>query len=415
MNRTKHLLALALAVMLLCTLTACARKPNEKTDWVWSGYANQDGALSEVGYYYVSLQNSLLSYAELSGEGSVILCSKAGCTHNGENCEAWVGGFYRDLLFYGNDHIYYLVPNTQVLCRRDATGIELAEIGVPGEQFYKEQKSVSIGTYAPVGKYLYYAASVTGKVYDQENNEESGQQVTATVNYYIGRFHLDSGKDEILFEKTDLKNGGTLRLLAAKDGVALFIMKEGIDLSAEDPGYTEALRQSPVTLCRWDAQTGKTEELFQKQYQDCSEWQIVYDGKLYYATRADREANHRGSVYAYDLTTGEEELVCENGFFTHLGGGYALRKTNDEEGWLLIELKTGKTLPKDIGSALPICCEASEEGFVVNRLQTKLFEKDDGTTELIKERVYSYVTYASLSDGWQEADMVTLYVQKLGG
>lgn len=403
----KRILLCVLILVVAFGITACAQKPVENENWVWTGFNNQEGALSDSGYYYVPLDH-VLSYAELSGKGSIALCSKTGCSHDSRECDAWVGFFVQGIMFYWNDHIYYLNPETYTLCCRNTTGMEFKEIGVPGEKFLKEQQSVSAGRYAQVGAYLYYSGTVMG----QKLDEESGVSVTMPISRYIGRIHLESGKDEILFEKTDVNSNGRLWLLAAKDGEALVIMSEGIDLSAEDPGYTEALYNSPVVLYRWNGQTGQTEEVFRKKYQDCREWQAVFDGKFYYATQASSAAKHRGNVYAFDLTAGKEELVCENGFIEHLGGGYALRKTNDEDGWQLIELKTGKILPADFGSFRPIPCETSEEGLVFSRLVAREIKQEDGSTVTKNEKVYCYIKYASLTDGWQETDIVPLYTQK---
>ena len=407
----RRILGICLTMLTVFSLAACGDKQetNNNTDWAWTGFGIQEGALTEDGYYYVPASGHVLSYADLSGKGSTILCSKVGCSHEDEDCEAWIQGFSPNVMFFWNDHIYYLDPNTYAICRRNATGTELTQIGIPGGQFLQAQKTISAGRCVQVGQYLYYTANVI----DKHMDEESGLPILTSEKRYIGRFHLESGKDEILYENNDLKKNGSLWLLAAEDGGALFIESEGIDLSAEDPQYLETLRQSPVKLFRWDERTGQTQELFNKRNHDCSEWHLIYDGKLYYNTRGDNKTGTMGNVCTYDLTTGGEEIVYENGHFKHLGGGYAMRRTN-EDGWQLIELKTGKVLPKQIDYASPIPCESSKEGVVVYYFASRESTNADGDSETIRETVYSYVTYASLADGWQETDMVTLYTKKLG-
>ena len=42
-------------------------------EWVWIGPRNKQGTLSKDGYYYVDPTNKKLSYADLTGKGSIIL------------------------------------------------------------------------------------------------------------------------------------------------------------------------------------------------------------------------------------------------------------------------------------------------------------------------------------------------------
>lgn len=404
MRRFRFSVVLFLLIMLIVSMSSCAQKPSENADWVWVGSSiNKMGALTEDGYYYFNTPGSVLSYADLTGKGQIALCSKVGCEHDDEYCDAYVFGLPKNLLFFHNNHIYY-VDRGQfgVLYRRDATGSKLMEIGTPGKQYVEKEKYCEINAYVQAGDYLYYSAEIQGS----EINEDA--TVVYTDAYCVGRIHLSSGKDEILAEQSADKTGAQLMLFAARAGGALFGVYEGVDLPAGDPGFVEAYGKSAVSLKCWSEDTGEITELVGKPKSEFNEIQLVEDGKVYYSTQYDTETGDRCDNYTYDLDTGKTKLVCENATLVHYGNGFALRKTNEDKKYQVYNLKNGKVFPMEI-SNVPLLYANSDSGIVVGK-----YEYDEEVPTKVKGVAYCYVPYTTLEDGMQEADLVLLYTMPMG-
>ncbi len=392
----KKILLIALAVILLLGCGIGAWNWFAKTDtfasgqWRWTSARPNAGAMSEYGYYYLSNPHNILTYVDFASGNSAVLCPLVACSHDSPDCDASIGNLSA-CLFIENEHLYY-INELGVLCRRDATGLSLVEIGTPGKQFIGEQSAVTMSSYIPAGRWLYYQARVTSTVEEYQTGKASILEMV-----YIGRIHLTTGKDEILIEERD---GNTLRLCAVQDGSVLINrhMTGGLDRDAED--YLEQLRQATVTLERWDEDSGKTTVLFQKKRQDCLEMQMIVGNKLYYLTTG--VDGSRGDNYTYDLKTGKEELIAENASYWHLGGGYAFRAVGDGMREL-VDLATGKTLYNgiyDITKSAASVVARSEQGVVLQYV----VDHEDGTGEILQ----GYVTFSALTDGLQKEDLIPL-------
>ena len=105
----KKIVALLLIAVLLLSLPACKEEPkNTHSDWLYIPSSATTGALTEDGYYYA--RNSILNYADLATETSVVLCQKPGCKHElglegAAKCDAEVRVQF---MVFGNDTLYYV-------------------------------------------------------------------------------------------------------------------------------------------------------------------------------------------------------------------------------------------------------------------------------------------------------------------
>lgn len=393
-------------------------------EWVWIGPRNKQGALSEDGYYYVDPTNKKLSYADLTGKGSIILCTTIGCKHNSSQCDAHLSTSPFSPIFFWNEHLYYVDDiHTKALLRRDAAGLKLLEIGKVGEKYiemkynaaeeFNQNLNISweINSYLQAEEYMYYCAQL--EVTALIDKDEPNVFRTYSIGSYIGRIHLSTGKDEVLAEQISEKIGVNFLLCAASEDGVLFLSSNGVDASPEDESFVEESRQMPITLNYWSEKTGEIKQVFTKCKKDFSELQLVADGKVYYTTQGNNDINYMGDLYAYDLKTGTDTLVAENAYYLHYGGGYAMRRSPDKEGYTLCNLKTGEILPQELEGAKPIRAY-SNDGCVLQGFFNEVIKNEDGSEDVLMKSVTYYVAYASLADGLQESDLVQLYTQIMG-
>lgn len=392
----KRIIALLFLPFLLCALSACntslANLGGDHADWVHVSSDVRRGALSDQGYYYLQ-NNHVLSFADFASGTTVALCARVGCSHDSETCDGYLQTC--DAMFFGNAHLYYIVNG--VLYQRSATGSNLQEVGTLGLSYIQEGNSVAVKQYALLGEHLYYMASITGTV-----QNDDGVYVTSQVAQCIGRVNLSNGNDEILLEN-QTKDISITTLCAVKKNSVLVYERGQITLDREDPGYVEAGKTVPITLKELDLQTGETREVFKKSTQECGSVFMVFEGKVYYKALGD------GSIYARDLTTGEENLFYTTNFPTLLGGGYILDRGSDSVEPSLISFSTQTELPYELNCPGPPAVRAmSEKGFVC---EISYVEDVDEENERYT-KIYYFVPYETLMDGLQEMDLKQLYVDK---
>lgn len=392
--KIKKVFVLILAVLMLCSLTACSETPPETEDWVWVRDQHISGAISDTGYYYI--QKSILHYFDFAANAGAVLCSKADCLHKDENCDAYLQGLMTKPLYFYNDRLYYFDQAEPVLYSRNATGMDLKKIGTVGEQYMKEKKSVAIANCAVAGGYLYYQADVTAEVV-----EEDDSITTKLERKYIGRIDLATGKDEILIEQI-LDNPLQKLILCAvqKNGILLSRWEGMEEMDRNDPAYIDAIGKIPVTLEYWNGNTGETEVLFRKTIKECASINMVSDGKVYYKTLSHLDAENAGYTYSYDLNTGKEETVCAMNARAYLGGSYVQCIDPETKKSFIYDMATDEKLPYELGISQYVH-NVSGKGYVLSL----------SDEEKIR---YYYVTKDSLADGLQETDLQFMYAQKMG-
>lgn len=362
-------------------------------DWVWA--SNDNGAFSDAGYYYLSSEG-FLYFLDTENGLSVCLCGKVGCLHDQEEdpfkreeCEAKLSGRLTPV-FYWDGGLFYVESDAYGthLYRRNADGSDLSKVSTLGSQYAKDQKSVELFSFAIAEGYLYYDAEVDSVVQD-----ETGAGVVQRELCYIGRVNLQTGKDEILF--SDAEN--YLVLCAAASDASLILSKGQPDLSVNDPGYAEALLNEPARLLFWDGTDGALTQVFQKTIRQCQNITLVADGGVFYKGSSKESA----ATYRYDLRTGAEEKVSDSAI-RHINGQYALR-TDDAGIWQIYDFHAKSFLPNDFSEDSLAVGTVSEDGFILLR----------GIREgnSIKARIYCYVTFKTLEDGLQEADLMPFYTR----
>ncbi len=394
MKIVKRITTCLLVFCLLCGLSACNKPTQTGSDWIWA--YNQRGAFSDKGYYFV--ESGFLRFVDLSSGVSVCLCSKAGCLHDqepdnrvSESCEAFMPSFFSltTPTFFWGDNLYYITYDHYGLkvYRRDATGAGLESLTVLGEQYIKNKKDLAISAYAVSNGFFYYSADTNGTVLT-----EDGTNIVQRTASYIARLDLQTGKEEILVENSDVP----ITLCAVKGNEMLFHTYGVPDVDFNDPNYREVLLNLPATLQHWDGTSGQTRTLIDKTRREFSGVSMVDGDKIYYSSAADTEYNE----YAYDLNTGTQTVVSHDSMH-YIGKGYALRFDAKNEQWHLYNLNTGKKLSNALSRENFRAQTISDDGFVMRRTVSN---GNGGST-----KVLSYVTYASLADGLQERDLMDFF------
>lgn len=395
MKTLKSIVASSLILFLLCGLSACGKQTTPNLEWVWA--YNQRGAFSDKGYYF--LVSGFLRFVDTTSGVSVCLCSKAGCQHDqepdqrkSESCEArLIGASMITPIFFWGNNLYYVLKDQygSHVYRRDATGAELETVATLGEKYIEDQRVVTVYAYAVADGFLYYSADVDGSV-----RAADGGNMVQWISNYLGRLDLQTGKEEILLEKSDVY----ITLCAVKGNEVLFHTAGIPNVAYDDPNYRQLRLEMPATLQHWDGTNGQVRTLLEKTVQEFPGVNIVDNNKLYYTSSLESASG----VYTYDLHTNKLEAVKLDRL-RHMGNGYALRWDTDKEQWHLYNLNTKKELPNALNDKGFVVMTISNEGFAIKRTV-----EDDNASN---QQIYSYVKYASLSDGLQEKDLMDFYSQ----
>ncbi len=377
---------LIVILALLLSLTACA-KVDDHSDWQNVTTYNTLGALSEQGYYYP--QNSVLHYADLATGQSVVLCSLAGCLHEDEQCDAYIGLGRSNTMFFSNGYLYFF--NDQKLYRRSAIGTEEKLIGTPGESVLERGGAFTSMRMTVAGSLMYYCATVS---FGGNSSDVSDIKI-------IGRMDLTTGKDTVLVEQP-VKKGtllSSLDLGAVREAGMLFTQCDGVQGNKEDADFAEKSESAPVKLLHWDAATGEVTTLLEKPRKELLRITYVYQGMVYYYG-----AGKPDGQYLYDLSTGEvKEKPDMDLISSWLGGPYVTLL-----GRKPFNLETGEPISWEGLGANPVA--ASSLGFVT--LQSTKNEGNPNESSAIE---YYYIPFSAMTDGVQLEDRILLWTEKMGG
>lgn len=398
MKTVKRIFTGLLLLCLLCGLSACGKQTTPKSEWAWA--YNQRGVFSDKGYYFLT-PDGFLRFMDTTNGVSVCLCSKVDCLHDeapdareSENCEArLIGASIITPMFFWDNHLYYILEDEYgpQVYRRDAAGAGLKKMTTVGLKHIEQKKDVTVFAYAVSDGFLYYSADVDGSV-----RAEDGGNMVQWVSNYLGRLDLQTGKEEILLEKSDVY----ITLCAVKGNEVLFHTAGVPNADYNDPNYRQARLEMPATLQRWDGTTGQVYTLFEKTVQEFPGISIIDDDIAYYSVKSDTEC----CVYAYDINTGKQDVVSHDAL-RYIGKGYALSLDSDREQWHLYNLNTKKELPNVL----------NEEGFSVQTISDIGFviKRTVGDGDAGNRQIFSYITYEALGDGLQEQDLMDFYSQSV--
>ena len=401
--KLKKITALLLALLLVSALTACETKPdtsqNSHLDWVYFQSTGNMGAITENGYYYK--HDGLLKYYDFATGKSAILCAKPGCDHvydpwSEDTCDADITLANSEMLFE-NDTLYYL-GHKNILCSRDATGGSLKELGTLANKLIEEGKFVYARLMALCNGYVYYEGTI-----QQMEQNSSGGTTSTTSGYCIGRFNIAQRKDEILvlLEDADLSEG--IDLYAARENGVIYLYEEGIGPvqdweNADVQKRLEAKRKMPVHIKHLNLATGETTTILTATGAELSSISNVENGKLFYKKRLN-VGDSTCEVHSYDLATGKDAVVFTDVNPSTLGKGYWLctkwldAKTAE---YRFLDMNTRKTLPFELSGHFGTMAR-SAHGMV-------MYYNNHSTLD-----GYYFLSYDSLADGLQEADLKLVY------
>ncbi len=363
-------------------------------DWVWVRDALIHGAICDTGYYYTD--GNLLRYADFTADASTVLCTKAGCGHDDDTCDAYLrSGLWKQLLYW-NERIYYFDILDPILYSRDATGVNLKKIGTVASKYIEDGKAVKIGRYAVAADYLYYEVDIFDKVVTDE-----GVNTTELVLQSVGRINLSTGRDEIVHEEKIEDPADEKMILCAvrNDGLLLNHWTD-MDVDPRDPDYVEKRKNSGSDLLHFDIESGKMTVLFEKNMVECAGVKLVSGDKVYYKMLSSVGVKDAGYTYSYDLNTGKTEIACPINAQWYLGGNYIQCIDRETDNTLIYDMSLKKELPFEIEHAGQVW-NVADNGFVMSLIGEK-------------EMVYYFVSREALADGLQEADLQPLYSRTMG-
>lgn len=399
MDKTLRILVIVCTLAIIFAMPACTNDAQNKVDhlsWKWVSNSHRAGALLNQVYFYNS--DGLLTATDIETKDSIVLCSEIGCEHTNEACPAKLSIMTK--IFVWGEHIYCIDGNRygMHLYRRNFAGDGLMRVCSLGTKYMEDQKNVEIEQCVLAGNVLYYKGHVEGQVLD----EKSGTYTVQRVMDYIGRIDLKTGREDIIFEEEISNSLERITLCAAQEECVMIFHWNGTSVPVDEPSYSIESKKSPVELKYWHKAANTLTSIFQKKLEDCTEIKVIDNGKVYYKTMVNTETKDPGLTYSYDLNTGKETLVDHGAMLWYLGGGYALRKEERTQIWTVFNLHSGEELPNEIQELLLIT-NISDQGVVLERL---LIEDD---TNQVKERICCFITYESLADGLQEADLQYMY------
>ena len=423
MRKTKSILCVLLAAMLMLSLTACVRNPDATTalpsetgsgtattapaatsapegvkvdlnDGWTIGFASS-GSFSDVGYYYI--HDHFLYFMDTENGTSVILCSKAGCRHNATEdyeelkaCEA----YFRPttVFFYYDEHLYYDKydadnPNAVNLYRRNADGTGEEKVATLCEEYFSQTSEVVPGPYIIADGMMYYAASINGITESEPNNFEIQQ-----TGGLLMRLDLETGKEKEILRMNDIY----IQLFAAREDAIIFYTQELLppdEMMSPDLAKLFAL---PARLQIWTESSGEAELIFEKTCEKCWTMLNIYGGKLYYFG-----TESYAHLYAYDIATGERTTPDLPGLSGMINDDYWY--AHGERNTTIYDFRTGKPVPGDFADWKVYIPEVGEKGFVA---EFWLITDISPEGEIILEsKIRDYVPFAALEDGLQKEDI----------
>ena len=390
------IVSMLLVLLTVLSLCACTKKEEpEKNEWV-SASVSREGAISDTGYYYLNNRN-LLHYVDFESGTNVCLCSKAGCTHDGDGCEAEIPGNLGVLstMFFWNGGIYFTSIDEygRGLYRRNADGTGQSKVVTLCEKYMKEDSEIDVNAlgFTVAGNYVYYYTEIRAVV--KEGNVGTYQTVLGALL----RVDLRTGKEEVVVENRDYQKNKRLSPIAVRNDSAIYAVTSYPDVEYGAENYDELLNQSPVQVLQWSAETGESKVLLEKTRKELGSTITCYGGNLY--CRPD------DNQYSIDLETGTLKKVVENGSLYEFNADFALLFDDTNGKRPIKNLKTGELLPNEYeGYWLQV------KGYTDDMLiLTYIVEYEDRS----KDEYFTFISVESLADGLQKEDAAEFYVRHM--
>lgn len=85
-------------------------------------------AKGENGYYYMDSYGKYIKYYDIASDDEIVLCSKAECSHENRECNAYLGGEYLYQVYFYKGYLYLLNISKGNIelerCKADGSGRE---------------------------------------------------------------------------------------------------------------------------------------------------------------------------------------------------------------------------------------------------------------------------------------------------
>ena len=120
-------------------------------------------AKGENGYYYMDSYGKYIKYYDIASDDEIVLCSKAECSHDNRECNAYLGGEYLYQVYFYKGYLYLLnisKGNIELVrCKADGSGREAL-----GELCESSDYNVSV---VFLNDYVYFSKN-QGEISDRE-------------------------------------------------------------------------------------------------------------------------------------------------------------------------------------------------------------------------------------------------------
>ena len=394
MKAFAKMVSILLALLMVLSLCSCAKKEEASNEWVGMSGASE-GAISDTGYYY--LNQGLLYYVDFQNGVNVCLCSKAGCSHDGSGCEAEIplNSGVLSTMFYWNGGIYFTGLDYYGcnLYRRNADGTGQSKVATLCEQYMKEDPEIEVEAFffTVAGNYVYYHAEIQ-VVVRVENVNTAQTKLRALL-----RLDLRTGKEEVVVECEE--ENKRIEPIAFCNDSAIYTITSYPDVEYGAENYDALLRQCPVQILQWSAETGESKVMVEKTIKEIGYSGIFYQEGKYYCTPDN-------NMYSIDLETGELTLVAENGSMFALSADYGFWYDYETEKDQLKNLNTGEVLPNEFEEEYLLNFKCFSDDMLILTYQDA---KASGTVDVF----YAFVKLESLADGLQKEDVTEFHAHQV--
>ena len=279
----------------------------------WGIYLNYI-TRGDGGYYYI--EQDLIHFMQDDGQ-TVIVCNKADCQHNTEDCAAFIGkslaqvaqtigviegtGYNRQNIYYHNGKIYVIYND------KSGTGLSYLE-EIAGDGSYRK-RLFDIGDYSVAYGLVFHDDSVY--IYMREGGVSGFTENTATIR----KRTLDGKQDEIVYSYTDK---GAIIYALKSYGNNLYFLEESYDVSKLADGSRDVLFKRKG-LFRYEYATGNVLNILEN---DISDYTFdITNGDLYYYVCDDglykQKLNQSAAEKIYsaeDKITNVSQISYMNGY-----------------------------------------------------------------------------------------------------
>lgn len=351
-----------------------------------------DFTTSKEGAYFI--QDNILSFWDYDSQKAVPLCSKSGCVHKDESCNAYMNCEY---IRYNNDTLYSVEEDydagVKYVAKRAKDGTGFQKICTPAKDEIDGGNYISIDENIWTEDYLWYGVIVD----DGSQTQIDDQYVEVYQHEKIYCCNLETGKEELII---DNEKEGQLRLIAANNGKLVY----------EECEYKDAV--IPISEAAGITYDKDTKNVIHQYDLETSEDMIIFefsgDEKLrVLGVASDHIVTYdtEGNLCLFNIENGEKEILYSSqtdwaGMFTD---SMIILKNTDKNEILFYDLENREEIKSnlDLEKEFITFCSCWEDSFFINRYNEKIDEK------LYAGKKKAFVTRDNLEKG--EEKYIDLY------